>query len=161
MGRVKGIVDKVRPESFYARRHETHKFFFGPEPKVFERGPWTVYQYPRIGTTEPFAVVSHKSQPDKPVVSVPTDKLGNIPRDVAILRFMTEEEGDRKGRKRSVLIDLGIEADKKAKLRAKTDDERLAQYLWYMTPNESDLAKIDTPDADWKPPKVKRRPFAR
>ena len=158
MVRIKTAVSKRAAHQRDTRHDRRLKggFRSGPEPEVFERGPWTVYQYPRHGEYEAFAAVHHK---DIPVASVPTDKTGNIPKDLAILRFMTEDEGGG-GRKRSVQVDLGIEADNKAKLRAKTDDDRLAQYLWYMAPNESDLAKIDTPDADWAPPKVngKRQP---
>lgn len=162
MARVKAAIDKVASQESLARQHrakQAYERFGTAPPKVFSRGPWKVYQYPSDSWNGPFAVVEDKA--GHVAVSAPTDKHGNIPKDIAILRLITEEEGGRSGRKRSAMIDIGIEASEKAKLRGKSEDDRLAQYLWYMAPNESDLAKVDTPDADWALPKAKgKRPAA-
>ena len=150
MARVKPTAGKLRTQDEFRRRHRVRRQVYAP--KTFRRGNLLVHHH--AAGSDSFAVVTHKNRPDEPIVSVPVDKSGSIPQQLAILRFLDEAEGSRSGRQRSALVDLGVEADSKVPLRAKTDDDRLAQYLWYMHPNESDLAKIDTPDASWAPPKV-------
>ena len=104
-----------------------------------------------------YAFVHDKNDPDddNPLATIPTDKSGRIPKDAAILRLMEVSEGDRKGRTRNVMVDIAVQAQNIAKAKPKTEAGRLEQYLWWMRPNESDIDKIDTPDADWTLPKPK------
>lgn len=84
---------------------------------------------------------------------IQVDNKGNIDEDTAILRLMDAKDGDRKGRQRNLFVDLAVLADTVATAKPKTERDRLAQYLWWIHPNESDMAGIDTPDAHWLPPK--------
>jgi hypothetical protein len=86
---------------------------------------------------------------------IPVDTKGRLAENTAIMRLMHVGEGDRQNRQRNVFIDVNVLADRVATAKPKTDRERLAQYLWWIHPNESDLAGIDTPDATWLPPKEK------
>ena len=147
-------VDKVRPQKALAAIHRSRMTYGYTAARTFTRGNLVVSMHEGTPGGGSFASVATKAKPNDPIVSVPTDKSGNIPKDLAILRLLDEREGSRTGRKRSALVDVGVEADQKAPRKAKTDGDRLAQYLWYMHPNESDLAKIDTSDASWAPPKV-------
>ncbi len=106
-----------------------------------------------------YAFVHDKNDPDddNPLATIPTDKSGRIPKDAAILRLMEVSEGDRKGRTRNVMVDIAVQAQNIAKAKPKTEAGRLEQYLWWMRPNESDIDKIDTPDADWTLPKTAGR----
>ena len=84
---------------------------------------------------------------------VPVNKNGNIPKNLAIIRLLDIGEGDREGRMRSPFVDLGIQADHVASGAKRTDEtDRVAQYLWWLHPNESDYKGVDTPDARWAAP---------
>ena len=155
---VKTTLNKVHGQSTYASKHKFSHLWKGKnEVERAEVGEYIVYSHPKISTATPFATVFHKDKPDTPIISVPTDAKGNIPKDIAILRLV-QTESKRPGKpKSSVLIDLGIQAKTQAKSKAQTPQERLEQYLWYMSPNQSDLDKIDTTDAKWTPSKDGKR----
>ena len=85
----------------------------------------------------------------KILYSVPTDSKGNIPQDVAVARLLDIEKGDRGGRNRNAFVDLAVLSDTLVPEKPTTDAERLQQYAWYLHPNESDIAKVDTPNAKW------------
>ena len=151
---VKTTVNKVHRQSTYASKHKYSQLWKG-KSKVerTEVGEYVIYSHPQMSTATPFATVFHKDKPDTPIISVPTDAKGNIPKEIAILRLV-ETEGKPRS---SVLVDLGIEAKTQAKNKAQTPQERLEQYLWYMRPNQSDLEKVDTTDAKWTPSKDGKR----
>ena len=155
---AKTTVNKVHRQSTYASKHKFSQFWKGKsEVEMTEVGEYVMYSHPRMSTATPFATVFHKDKPGTPLISVPTDSKGNIPKDIAILRLV-ETEGKGPGKPRSsVLVDLGIEAKTQAKSKAQTPQERLEQYLWYMRPNQSDLEKVDTTDAKWTPSKDGKR----
>ena len=78
---------------------------------------------------------------------VPIDRQGNVPEELALVRLHQIEEGDRDGKPRVPTVDLAIQAK-----RVATKGDRLAQYLWWIYPNEADFANVDTTDAAWAPP---------
>jgi hypothetical protein len=63
-------------------------------------------------------------------------------------------EGDRKRRRRNAFVDLAVTAATVAPAKPKTEEEKLLQFAWWLHPNELDLEKVDTPNAEWAPPKV-------
>ena len=83
------------------------------------------------------------------IVRIPSDNKGVINQNQAIARLMQVEDGDRGGRVRNAFVDLAAAAETVAPDKPKTDEERLAQYKWYLHPNESDFDTVDTPNAKW------------
>ena len=152
---AKTTAEKVHRQRDYERVHRWSRLYPGQNAdgadfKEAKVGDYIIYSHEKGRATDtPFASVAHKSDPDKILMSVPTDSNGNIPKDLAIIRFNDVSKGSKS--KRSTIVDLGRSAKNRAENNAKTDEERLGQYLWYMHPNESDLDNIDTPDATWAP----------
>lgn len=72
------------------------------------------------------------------------DFAGHLDRKGAIARLFEVGEGDRAGRRRSVMVDLGVKAGKVHELKDGS------AFTWWMNPNETDVAKIDTPDSELK-----------
>jgi hypothetical protein len=85
----------------------------------------------------------------KTLIRIPTDSKGVIDQNIAIARLMQVEDGDRGGRVRNAFVDLATAADGIAPDKPTTDQERLAQYAWYLHPNETDFKTVDTPNAKW------------
>ena len=83
------------------------------------------------------------------IIRIPSDNKGVINQNLAIARLMQVEDGDRAGRVRNAFVDLAVAAEDIAPDKPKTDEERLAQYKWYLHPNETDFNTVDTPNAKW------------
>lgn len=73
--------------------------------------------------------------------NVPTDKSGKIPERVACARLLDTFDGDRQHHFRSVMMDVGINAEHRYDVSDK--EHRADIYRWYIYPNESDIVFID------------------
>ncbi len=75
-------------------------------------------------------------------------KTGRVPDEALFARFLNESEGGRKGRGRSVVIDIDKEAAKTFdKPKVGYTPEELMKIGWWQHPAESDIRGIDDPSS--------------